>query len=291
MPRRRKVGAARSTGESLREYGRGVAGGLLFSLPLLYTMEVWHAGFTMPPHRQLVYVLLALLLLLGYNRYAGLHPDSTWSEVAIDSIEEMGIGLLLSALVLLLLGRLTSGQDASEVVGRIVVEAVTVAIGVSVGTAQLGGGNERDDRWQRGDKSGGEAAFAGQLALSLCGAILLAANVAPTEEIVAIGLEVPELQLALLAVVTMVLGALVLFYSDFHGARRWARREGFAGVLRGTVITYALALLASAGILWLFGRFDGAGARAIVGQTVALGVASTLGASAGRLLIQGAGDG
>ena len=50
----------------------------------------------MPPQRQLVYVVAALVLLLGYNRFAGLHPDSTWLEVWIDSIEEMGIGLLLS---------------------------------------------------------------------------------------------------------------------------------------------------------------------------------------------------
>jgi putative integral membrane protein (TIGR02587 family) len=134
------------------------------------------------------------------------------------------------------------------------------------------------------------ASFNGQLVLAFCGAVLLAANVAPTEEIVMIGLEVPPLRLAALAVATMVLGGLVLFYSDFRGARRWAKREGFLGVMRGTVITYAVALVASAGILWLFGRFDGVGARAIVGQTVALGVASTLGASAGRLLLQGAAD-
>ncbi|MDQ3135846.1 MAG: TIGR02587 family membrane protein, partial [Acidobacteriota bacterium] len=30
--------------KSLQEYARGVAGGLLFSLPLLYTMEVWWMG-------------------------------------------------------------------------------------------------------------------------------------------------------------------------------------------------------------------------------------------------------
>lgn len=30
---------------SLQEYARGIAGGLIFSLPLLYTMEVWWAGF------------------------------------------------------------------------------------------------------------------------------------------------------------------------------------------------------------------------------------------------------
>lgn len=276
----------RSTRESLREYGRGLAGGLLFSLPLLYTMEVWHAGFTMPPHRQLVYVLLALVLLLGYNRYAGLHPDSTWAEVAIDSIEEMGIGLLLSAVVLLLLGRLTPGQHLSEVVGRIVVEAVTVAIGVSVGTAQLGGNDEVEKTGMAGRD---EFSFGGQLSLAICGAVLFAANVAPTEEVVLIGIELPGYQLAVLGLATMALGALILFYSDFRGARRSVRTDGFGSVLRGGVITYAVGLVTSAAILWLFGRFDGVGTAAVVGQSVALGVASTLGASAGRLLLQGAG--
>lgn len=261
-----------------------MAGGLLFSLPLLYTMEVWHAGFVMPPGRQLAYVGLALVLLLGYNRYSGLHPDTTWAEIAIDSVEEMGIGLLLSAVVLLLIGRITAEQDTSEVLGRIVVEAVTAAIGVSVGTAQLGGDTE--DAMQ-GDDDPSEAALGAQLALALCGAVLFAANVAPTEEIVMIGIEMSGIQLAALGLATMVLAALILYFSDFRGARRWARAEGWPAMLRGTVITYAVGLLSAATILWLFGRFDGMGAAAILGQTVALAVASTLGASAGRLLLQG----
>ncbi len=275
----------RSTGESLREYGRGVAGGLLFSLPLLYTMEVWHAGFTMPPHRQLFYVLLALVLLLGYNRYAGLHPDSTWAEVAIDSIEEMGIGLLLSAVVLLLIGRIAPGQDLGEIVGRIVVESVTVAIGVSVGTAQLGGNGDAEQTGMPGKSDG---SFGGQLTLAVCGAVLFAANVAPTEEIIQIGIELPGHQLAVLGLATMALAALILFYSDFRGSRRVVRADGFGSVLRGGVITYAVGLVTSAVILWLFGRFDGVGVSAVLGQSVALGVAATIGASAGRLLLQGA---
>ena len=285
VPPTRKARSAGAIGESFREYGRGVAGGLLFSLPLLYTMEVWQAGFLMPPHRQLVYVLLALVLLLGYNRYSGLHPDTTWSEVAIDSVEEMGIGLLLSAVVLLLIGRITAEQDIGEILGRIVVEAVTVAIGVSVGTAQLGaGGGNRPGMQDRG-----EGALGGQLTLSLCGAVLFAANVAPTEEIVQIGVEMSGLQLAALGLATMVVAALVLYFSDFHGARRWARAEGGFAMFRGTVVTYAVGLAASAVILWLYGRFDGVGRAAVAGQTVALAVASTLGASAGRLLLQGGG--
>jgi putative integral membrane protein (TIGR02587 family) len=288
VPRNGKARAGRTVGESFREYGRGVAGGLLFSLPILYTMEVWFFGFVMPPHRQLVYVLLALVLLLGYNRYAGLHPDTTWTEVAIDSIEEMGIGLLLSAVVLLLIGRLAGDQDTSELVGRIVVEAVPVAIGVSVGTSQLGAGEEEKPP---GMKGRGEGAIGAQLVLALCGAVLFAANVAPTEEVMLIGIELSAFDLVLLAVATMVVAALILYFSDFRGARRWARAENRLAMVRGTVVTYAVGLVASAGILWAFGRFDGMGRLAIVGQTVALAVASTIGASAGRLLLQGGNNG
>ena len=121
--------------------------------------------------------------------------------------------------------------------------------------------------------------------------MLFAANVAPTEEVVLIGIELSGLQLALLGIATMVVAALILYFSDFRGARRWARAEGRFAMFRGTVVTYAVGLVASAAILWMFGRFDGMGPAAIAGQTVALAVASTLGASAGRLLLQGGNNG
>ena len=270
----------RPVSESLREYGRGVAGGLLFSLPLLYTMEVWEAGSFLPPHRQLAYLAGTFVLLLGYNRYSGLHPLSSWAEVVIDSVEELGIGIVLSALILLGLGRLTTDQPIEEVVGRILVEAFTIAIGVSVGTAQLGGDPEHRGLADR------EVGFGGQITLAVCGAVLFAANVAPTEEIVVLGLELPPLQLAALAVGSMFLGGLVLYFSDFRGASRWVHRGQPLAMTRGAVITYAVALVSSAMILWLFGRFDHVDLGAVVGQTVALAVAATLGASAGRLLLQ-----
>src|SRR5919112_536047 len=96
----------RPVSKSLQEYARGIAGGLLFSLPLLYTMEVWWAGFSAHPTRLIFYVLGTFSLLLGYNFYAGLRHDANWTEVVIDSVEEMGLGLLLSATALLILGRI-----------------------------------------------------------------------------------------------------------------------------------------------------------------------------------------
>lgn len=141
---------------SLQEYGRGIAGGLIFSLPLLYTMEVWWFGFIVNPLRLVVYILAILVLLLGYNRFAGLHEDAGWLEVVIDSIEEMGIGLLLAALILGLLGRVTLDMPPVEVVGKVVMEAMTIAIGVSVGTAQLGGGGDDDDNGIAGEDGDGD---------------------------------------------------------------------------------------------------------------------------------------
>ena len=121
----------RSIERSLQEYLRGIAGGVMFSLPLLYTMEVWWAGFTMHPLRLLLYVLATFTLLLGYNRYAGLRCDFTPIEVAVDSVEEMGIGIVISAVVLWLLGQITTEMPGSEVAGKIIIESMTVAIGVS----------------------------------------------------------------------------------------------------------------------------------------------------------------
>jgi putative integral membrane protein (TIGR02587 family) len=280
----------RPVNKSLREYARGVAGGLLFSLPLLYTMEVWWAGFTTHPWRLAGYVVATFVLLLGYNEFVGLRRDASFAEVVIDSVEEMGIGFVVAALVLWLLGRVTFSAAAGEAVGQITVEAMTVAIGVSVGTAQLGGGDGGDVEDKgvgRGAGArGGAGGFGAQVVTAFCGAVLFAANVAPTEEIVMIAVEISAWRLAGLALLSLATAALVLYYSEFANASERIRFDRYHDVLVGTVITYAVALAASALILWFFGRFDGQSSAVCAAQTVVLGVAATLGSSAGRLLLQ-----
>ena len=285
MPRRTPKNKVRTVTESLQEYGRGLAGGLMFSLPLLYTMEVWWAGFIAHPYRLLVYVVATFVLLLGYNRYAGLRRDSSMAEVAIDSVEEMGIGLLLATLILFLLGRITLEMPFGEIAGVIVAEAATVAIGVSVGTAQLGASGKDDEGM--GKSSETEAPhFGAQIVFAFCGAVLFAANLAPTEEIVIIGIETSWLKITGLALISLLIAFLILHYSDFKGAQEFVRADHPTLILLGTVVTYAIALTASGLILWFFGRFDGVTMLTALTQTVALGLAATLGASAGRLLLQ-----
>ncbi len=61
---------------------------------MLYTMEVWWTGFLASPLRLMGYVGVSFLLLLGYNRFAGMRADSSFLEVAIKSIEEMCLGIV-----------------------------------------------------------------------------------------------------------------------------------------------------------------------------------------------------
>jgi putative integral membrane protein (TIGR02587 family) len=269
-----------TTRESLREYSRGIAGGFLFSLPLILTMEVWAAGVMVPPARLLAGLAATYVLLCGYNAYAGLHHETRLAEIMVDSVEELGIGLTLSALILLLFGRIDPGSGWAEMLGLTVVEGLFVAVGVSVGTAQLmGGGDTRQP-------GGRHQTIWSELVLAICGAVLIAANVGPTEEILLLASSMSASLLLATMGTSLLLAVTLLYFSHFAGGGRFADTRGVGAILRGSAITYAAALVASAAILWFFGRFAHHGLTLNVALCVVLGVPGTLGASAGRLLLR-----
>lgn len=293
-------GDRRTVRQSLEEYGRGVAGGLLFSLPFLYTMEIWWAGFLIDPAHLLAYMAVTFLLLLGYNRFAGMRRDANFLEVCIDSVEEMGLGLLLAALVLFLIDQINLEMTAIEIMGKIVVESMTIAVGVSVGTAQLGANGPdsqtglKTDATPAADSAAGEApheaqpppSTVGQLVLAFCGAILFASNVAPTDEIFEIGMKTSTVKLLGLAGLSLLVGAVVLFLSDFRGAQIHVHRGGSFSVAFALITSYCAALLASALMLWFFQRLNDVSLEIAIAQIIVLAFPAMLGASAGRLLIQ-----
>jgi putative integral membrane protein (TIGR02587 family) len=288
MSRRRNKSGGRTVRQSLEEYGRGIAGGLLFSLPLLYTMEVWRAGFATDPEVLLAYLGLTLVLLLAYNRYAGLRRDASWTEVAIDSVEEAGIGFVLSAVILYLLGQIDATMPWSEMLGKVIVESMTVAIGISVGTAQLGGESKdvgTSDNVGGHDEPDNPDTVA-QLVLAFCGAILFAGNIAPTDEVVVIAVETSTVRLIGLLVLSLFISGVIMYYSGFIGADRYIRGKGMLFILGGTMACYATALAASALMLWFTHGFRGESMLMGVSQIIVLGFPASLGASAGRLLIQ-----
>ncbi len=272
--------AQRSIGQSLQEYGRGIIGGLIFSLPLFYTGELWDRGATIGPQHLLAGLAATLLLLLGYNRFAGLRSDSSWLEVAIDSVEELAIGVALAAPLLWLVGAIDGQTPPAHAVGAILVEGMLAAIGVSIGTAQLGDIDDDEAGMDDGERPAG---FVSRLALGACGAVLVAANMAPTDEIDEIAAAADAVHLAAIGLLSVGLGATALFFSKFKGS---GDLPGWSGVVAQTASLWLTALAVSAALLWFFGKLDGQPPTSAAAQTIVLGLGATLGAAAGRMLLE-----
>ncbi|HVG10307.1 MAG TPA: DUF2391 family protein, partial [Thermoanaerobaculia bacterium] len=149
------------------------------------------------------------------------------------------------------------------------------------------GGDGKGSQGMKGREDKENLGLSAHMVLGLCGAVLFAGNVAPTEEILQIAVESTPWRLLGLALLSLVLGGIILSYSDFTGSKplRPSGDNGSGKVLSLSVISYAVALAASAFVLWFFGRFEGVSLAIGVAETVTLGVASSLGASAGRLLL------
>jgi putative integral membrane protein (TIGR02587 family) len=278
--------------KSLKEYARGITGGLVFSLPLLYTMEVWWAGFIVSPIPLIILMVVTFILLLGYNRYAGVRPDVNWQEILIDSVEELGLGFIISFLVLLMLDRIQLFQmHLNEMMGKVIVEAMAVSIGVSIGKSQLGEDSGQEDSGkeseQQQQKKGDRDSMWGIAALAVCGSVVVGSNVAPTQEILVIAVEAEPVHILCMAVFSVLISVVVVYFSDFEGtAFRRSMKTTIYDMIFGTAVCYLMALATSTFLLWFFGRFENMSLWNCVAQVIVLGVPAALGASAGRLLIK-----
>lgn len=296
----------KSVDTALKEFGRGLAGGLLFSLPMLYTAEFWIAGFLTSPSNLLIYLIVGIFLLLVYNRYVGLSSDHNLFACFMEALEELGLGIVVTLIILYFVGRITPDMSYSEVIGKIVVNSITVAIGIAIGKSQLGDNPESDEEGEEEkdeDEEGEEEKAPPQLDesdpksriryvmrsinLALCGSLVVAANIAPTDEVYTIALETDPFKILLIAIVSLIIGSAILYHINFHGSKeKKIHRETFWEMAAESFTMYTLALLISAFMLWFFGRFDGLSIYLITAQTVVLGFPAALGASAGRFLIQ-----
>src|SRR5690606_32958387 len=70
----------------IHDLGRAFGGALLFSLPLLMTMEMWALGFAAEPGRRLVFLLAALPVLFGLANYAGFSARRGLVNNALDTL-------------------------------------------------------------------------------------------------------------------------------------------------------------------------------------------------------------
>lgn len=277
-------GASKQTRQALRDFGRAAGGALIFSLPMLMTMEMWWLGLYMDRPRLLLLFLTALPLLVLLSHHIGFERTTCWRDDIIDALIALGVAAIICTGLLILFATIVIETPPHEVVGKIVVQMVPAAIGALLAKSEFGIASETDDNG--GPASKREETYGGELFLMGTGALFLGFNLAPTDEMLLISYQMSEMHALALVACSLVLMHGFVFAVGFAGGSEISAGEPWwSSFARFTLPGYVIALAISLYILWIFGRIDGLPIDGMVMAMVVLGFPSAIGAAAARLIL------
>lgn len=267
---------------------RAVSGGLLFGIPLLYTMEVWWVGSYTESTRVLGVLLLSFLPVVFLNKTSGFRSgkEVRFADAAMDAIEAVAIGILAAGALLFLLKEITLATPLNEAVGKVAFEAMPFSIGVALAQHFLRRGrDESDDDDGAADNESELHATVADIGATLIGAIFVGFNIAPTDEVPMIASALGPYALIAVIIVSLVVSFCIVFVAGFSNEdQRRSQRGIFQHPLSETVACYLVSLVAAGVMLWYFQRFDaGAPWQATLSHIIVLGLPASVGGAAGRL--------
>jgi putative integral membrane protein (TIGR02587 family) len=271
------------SGRAWRDAARAAGGALVFSLPMLMTMEMWQLGFYLDRLRLLVLVLTAIPLLVLLSRHIGLEDTRRWRDDVLDTAIALGVSAVVCTVLLTLFGTVTALTPPDEIVGKVAIQMVPAAIGALLAKSQFGAGSpdDDDDSLRKRDET-----YGGEMFLMGVGALFLGFNVAPTEEMILISFQMSEWHALCLVVLSLVLMHGFVFAVGFAGGSEVSPDEPWwSPFLRLTLPGYVIAMTVSLYLLWIFARLDGLSLDGIVMATVVLAFPSAIGAAAARLIL------
>ena len=255
---------------------RGVAGGAILGVPLLYTQETWLHGRSVSPVVIAAGVIVVFGLNMALSYFVGFRPGRTHRPTE-DAVVGMGLSVLLSFLLLVLLDRVGPGTSPENALGVIALTSIPVSIGFSVGVALA--------PRRGGEKAENVTGGGGDLLVASAGALVIALNIAPTAEPILLAAELDGVRLGLLVVASLVLPYLMVFYAEFGGREQRVASDGTTqGPITETLLAYAVAFIVSAAMLAMYGRVDAVNGAATA-RVVTLAFPASIGAALGRLLI------
>ena len=258
------------------DFMRGVSGGVILGLPLVYTQEVWLHGATLPVLEILGLLVVSFGLNLTLSRYVGFERGRTHRPVE-DAIVGFGCSFLLAAALLFLLDRIDPSMPAYNVLGVIALTSIPTSLGFALGNALApeAGGEGADEMKGHG----------GDLLAAAAGAVVLSLNIAPTEEPVLIAYQLDPWRLIAIVVVSVALSFLIVFYAEFGGRQGRAASPGAVhSPAVETTLAYLVAFVVAALLLASFGELEAVNGTSL-GEVVVLAFPASMGAALGRLLV------
>ena len=273
---------------------RAMSGGLLFGVPLLYTMEVWWIGSHTDPGQMLVVVAMSSVPVFLLNLTSGFRTRSNvrLRDAVADTVETVAIGIVVTAVVLVMLREITLDSPPVEALGKVLYEAMPFCLGVALAAHLLHGG-----RTEAEDTSGSVAgaspdsdtgklhATLADLGATAIGATFIGLSIAATDEVPMLASAMSPAWLLVVIAASLAASYAVVFVADFSKQDQRHAHEGvFQRPASETIACYLVSLIIAATLLWFFQRglqpWNDGLARVIV-----LGFPATIGGAAGRLAI------
>jgi len=269
--------------EFLIGLARGVAGALLFALPMFMTMEMWFLGFYIAREKLLLLCVLNIPLLVILAKRVGFEKTSSWKEAVRDAITAYGLAIIVSLAILALFGIINNQVTTSTTAAKVAIQAVPASIGALLGRSQLGMHSEDED--ESGEPET-ETGYVYELFMMMVGALFLGLNVAPTEEMILIGYKITPYHTLLLVLLSLCLMHGFVYALHFKGGHAQPEDTVWWNTfIRFTVPGYVVALGISVYCLWTFERLGGQSWSQIIATVIILGFPAAIGAASARLVL------
>ena len=269
---------------------RGASGGFLFGIPLLYTMEVWWIGSSAHMIRLLLALLLTFVIVFMLNRTAGFRQTSDIYAIdaAIDSVEALAIGLVCAGSMLILIQEITLQTPLNEAIGKVIYVSTPFTLGVALANQFLSG--QEDEAQKNDDSESNQATFNAtfsDIGSTLIGTVIIALNIAPTDEIPTIAATTDGLWLLAVMAASLLVSYAIVFAAGFTNQQKRQQQEGiFQNPYSETLISYLVSLVAACMMLVFFDKLHWQDPWHLwLSYSIILGLPATIGGAAGRLAI------
>lgn len=259
------------------DIGRAVGGAVLFSLPLLMTMEMWWIAYYLPPLQLASLLIVSLPLFYGVSAVIGFRIHTSVLDNLIDVFAAYAFGFAISFVILFLFksvsGHLALGANFTVVA----LMAIPATLGALLGRSELGKG-EHDPTSQK--------SYRDELIVLATGALFLALAVAPTEEIVLIAHQMTGWHtLGLFVVTLIVMLAFAVGCSYYLSEGPLGRFVTIPSLINFCGTVFLISLLISLFLLWVFGHIDEMRLTELIPMLVTLLFPAGIGAAAAKLII------
>ena len=277
-----------SWSDELNDFLRAFSGAFIFAIPLLYTMEMWWIGISADLWKMLVSLVGAFFISFGlaHSRTAGFKDKTDRFASLEQAVDVLAVGLVGSVVVLAVLNRIQAGDPLDSIVGKVVVQAVPLSIGASVANAIFGPYGEKSRQGEReGQDRDASRALVRDLGATVVGGIFIGFAIAPTEEIPMLAAQMSYVHELALIGLSLLLSYIIVFASGYGTGQR--RQAGpFQRPITETFLAYLVSLLVALATLYLFDRVELSDPIPhVISMVVVLGLPTTIGGAAGRLVV------